>query len=56
MYVIKVIIINESWVDATTMAQKQQESQSQKFIQMENLTLKWKKTLKTNVEWDLCGD
>ncbi len=30
-------------------AQKQQESQSQKSIEMEKLTLQWKKMLKTNV-------
>jgi hypothetical protein len=38
-------------------AQTKQESQSQKFIEMElKLTLEWKKTLETNIEWTLCGD
>jgi hypothetical protein len=31
------------------MAQKWQESQSQKSIQMEKLTIEWKNMLKTNV-------
>jgi hypothetical protein len=30
-------------------AKKQQESQSQKSIEMEKLTLRWKNLLKTNV-------
>jgi hypothetical protein len=36
--------------------QKRQEFQSQKSIEMKKLTLEWKKGLKTNVEWALCGD
>jgi hypothetical protein len=36
--------------------QKQQELQSQKSIEMEKLTLRWGKMLKTNVLWAICGD
>jgi hypothetical protein len=38
------------------MAEKQQESKSQKFIEMEKINNKMEKMLKTNVEGAICGD